>query len=118
MWDAGFAEPVAIQGRVYQDENGNAQLDANEALVANATVILYTGQAEEIARTVTDAAGFYHFDQLAPGAYQVQIIAPVGFVRAGPERQPVPPLLPGATGQVETALQVTTPAIYLPLMFR
>jgi uncharacterized repeat protein (TIGR01451 family) len=118
FWDAGFAEPVAIQGRVYEDENGNAQLDANEALIANATVILYTAQAAEIARTVTDGAGFYHFDQLAPGAYEVQIIAPVGFVRTGPARQPVPPLLPGATGQVETALQVTTPAIYLPLMFR
>jgi len=38
IWDAGFAEPVAIQGRVYQDENGNAQLDANEAFVVNATV--------------------------------------------------------------------------------
>lgn len=116
-WDAGFTQPVTIQGRAYRDANHNNQPDADEAGMAGVTVILQTtntnapaansertrwavnlaSAVQELARTQTDANGNYSFTQLTPGRYQLLITVPAGFTLPTSDLIVLPPLPPGAT---------------------
>ena len=118
-WDAGFTQPVTIQGRAYRDANRNNQPEADEAGMAGVTVILQVdntigptantatmrwavnlvtaGAVQELARTQTDANGNYSFTQLTPGRYQLLIMAPAGFTLPTSDLIVLPPLPPGET---------------------
>jgi hypothetical protein len=81
-----------MAGAVFEDADDNGLRDFHEAPVAGATVFLdadANGRADPgEATAATDAAGFYHFDGLAPGAYKVGYVAPAGWRVTNPD--PVP----------------------------
>ena len=70
----------SLSGYVYLDSNNNGQRAASEAGLAGVTVRLYSqnssGNWVELSGASpvqTDAAGFYSFQDLAVGTYQIQI---------------------------------------------
>ena len=76
--DYDFAEiGTSITGTVWLDENTDGVFDpAEPGRVAGATVTLVDVNGSIIASTVTDAAGFYVFDDLFPGDYTVLLTQP------------------------------------------
>jgi len=71
----------AIGDYVWVDTNGNGLQDKDEVGVPGATVNLldYT-TGEQIATTTTDDTGYYYFDNLQPGDYQVEFTLPDGYM--------------------------------------
>ncbi len=91
--DAGLYKPAALGDYVWDDANGNGIQDAGEAGIVGATVkligagvdgIFGTGDDATLGTTTTGAGGIYHFTGLTPGQYQVQFVAPSGFVFTTP----------------------------------
>jgi len=86
---AGLYAPATIGGAgdvVFVDANGNGVRDAGEAGVAGATVRLLDAGGNPVASTTTGEGGTYSFAGLAPGAYQVEFVAPAGTVFTGRDR--------------------------------
>ncbi len=82
--DAGYVSiPVfAIGDYTWIDTNGNGVQDAGEVPIAGVLVILYGADGTtEIARTTTDAHGYYHFDRLPAGDYSLQFGEVPGYQR-------------------------------------
>ncbi len=80
-WDAGLYRPATIGDRVWRDTNGNGIQDAGEPGVAGVEVRLSgtTGAGAPVNQTIlTDGDGLYRFTNLAPGSYQITVIAPTG----------------------------------------
>lgn len=73
--DAGALYPARIGDRVWLDANGNGLQDSGENGIAGVRVTLLSvmenGVAVPVAYTETDAKGWYRFDLVRPGAYQV-----------------------------------------------
>lgn len=65
---------------VWNDINKNGIQDATEVGVAGITVTLYNNVNEVVAATVTDAYGYYLFDNLNPNTYHVGFSLPVNYV--------------------------------------
>ena len=63
-------------GTVWQDVDRNGVFDAGEVGVGGITVNLLDSAGMVIATTTTDASGNYSFDELDPGTYSVEIVAP------------------------------------------
>jgi autotransporter-associated beta strand protein len=87
----GAALPGGIHGAKWNDLNGNGQWDPGEPALAGWTIYLdanNNGQLDpgEIS-TVTDAAGQYAFDGVAPGAYQVCEVPQPGWVQTYPRAE-------------------------------
>jgi protocatechuate 3,4-dioxygenase beta subunit len=79
--DAGFFRSVAQLGDfVFEDKNANGIQDPSDSPIQGVTVRLLDGAGNPTGQTdITDAAGFYQFDNLAPGDYIVEFVAPAGF---------------------------------------
>lgn len=80
--DFGFNIPVRLGDFVWYDHNLDGIQDPSEAPVPNLAVELYNNAsctATPFATTQTDANGFYLFDNLDPGSYCVQFIAPLNW---------------------------------------
>jgi len=73
----------SIGDRVWLDANGNGVQDLGEAGVASVTVNLLNAIGAVIATQATDANGNYLFNNLTPGDYAVQVIAPAGYTITG-----------------------------------
>ncbi|WP_175489325.1 SdrD B-like domain-containing protein [Neolewinella agarilytica] len=83
--DFGFAENVSIGSTVFADYNNNAMQDSGESGVPLVTLVLYYdadndgvingAETTPIATTQADGLGDYFFGGLAPGTYQVGILA-------------------------------------------
>jgi protocatechuate 3,4-dioxygenase beta subunit len=79
-WDAGLYEPAALGDYVWEDLDADGIQDAGEPGIPAVTVYLYEcGGMMPVAIDVTDASGFYLFDDLAPGCYMVYFVAPTGY---------------------------------------
>jgi SdrD B-like domain len=87
--DAGLYKTAALGDYVWNDANGNGIQDAGETGIVGATVKLIgagtdgvfgTGDDVTLGTTTTGAGGIYHFTGLTPGQYQVQFVAPTGYV--------------------------------------
>ncbi|QQZ28160.1 IPTL-CTERM sorting domain-containing protein [Thiothrix subterranea] len=78
--DAGFYQRGRLGDYVWLDANQNGLQEANEPAITGMTVNLLDSNGATVASTTTDAAGFYQFDKLIPGNYQVQWVAPQGIV--------------------------------------
>jgi hypothetical protein len=87
--DAGFC-PITLQlgNRVWNDVNNNG-INDGEAGIANVTVHLYKDNNNDnvadgafIATLITDASGFFSFDNLVPGNYIIGVVTPAGFVKS------------------------------------
>lgn len=72
-WDLGIVSisRAALGNYVWFDVNNNGIQDATERGAAGVTVTLYNSSNVAIASTVTDATGFYMFNNLTPGTYTV-----------------------------------------------
>ena len=73
--DNDAAEIIVVGGlgdTVFKDIDGDGIQDADEPGVEGVVAILTDCEGNELATTVTDADGFYFFNNLIPGDYQVQ----------------------------------------------
>ena len=75
--DFGFVHLVSIGDYVWYDSNRNGVQDEGEAAVANVTVNLYDGEGQLVSSKVTDANGYYAFNDLMPSTdFVVEFVAP------------------------------------------
>jgi len=72
-------EPAAIGDTVWIDTDRDGIQDTGEPGFPGVTVNLYDCQNNFIASMVTDADGFYLFDNLTPGDYYVEFIEPEAY---------------------------------------
>jgi len=79
-WDAGIYEPASLGDYIWKDLDADGIQDAGEPGIESVSVNLYDCSGNFIATTVTDASGFYLFDDLIPGQYYVQFVKPDGFL--------------------------------------
>ncbi|MCK6394374.1 SdrD B-like domain-containing protein [Zoogloea sp.] len=78
--DAGLTQSTASYGdKVWLDKNANGIQEAGEGGIAGVTVKLLNSAGAVVATTTTDANGNYLFDNLTPGDYSAQIVAPTGY---------------------------------------
>lgn len=73
-------ELASIGDYVWLDVNEDGIQDGNEIGYSGATVRLYDCTEVLIATTLTDADGYYLFDDLIPGDYHVEFVLPEGYV--------------------------------------
>src|SRR5687767_2804342 len=72
-----------IAGSVYVDLDNDGVRDANEAGIANVTITLTgtTTAGASVTRTLkTNNSGFYSFENLAAGTYNIKETQPSGFL--------------------------------------
>ncbi len=72
--------PSSVGNLVWFDVNGNGVQDATENGLANVTVALYNNSGTIINTTVSNASGFYRFDNVAPGNYRVGVTLKPGTI--------------------------------------
>jgi uncharacterized repeat protein (TIGR01451 family) len=85
--DCGFFAPVAVGDLIWEDSNGDGLQTAGEPGILGAKVALLTSdglQAVDISGNAVNpfttlADGKYHFDDLLPGDYSVQVTPPDGY---------------------------------------
>ena len=74
-YNFGVVRPVSVSGKVYNDSNGDGQLENGESGLNGVTVTLYNSSGVKVASTTTSGsgsgAGSYNFTNLAPGTYSV-----------------------------------------------
>ena len=80
-YNFGELLPASISGFVHVDMNGNCTLEteAGDDPLANVTLQLLNADGQIIATTVTDANGFYEFNNLEPGEYSLRQLQPGEF---------------------------------------
>lgn len=72
--DAGYYSPKASLGDyVWKDLNLNGAQDLNEPGIENVTITLYSSTGIAIGTTSTNGVGWYHFSDLQPGTYTVDL---------------------------------------------
>ncbi len=80
-YDFGELLPASLSGYVYSDDNNNGKFDPGEAPIAGVTLTLVDATGKSTGQTTTtDAAGYYHFDNLLPGTYGVAETQPAGYL--------------------------------------
>ena len=77
--DAGIIPLAKIGDLVWQDCDGDGQQGPGELGLENIQVFLYHADGTLASMTFTDANGAYLFDQLIPGDYYLEFVAPDGF---------------------------------------
>ncbi|MBL8429172.1 MAG: carboxypeptidase regulatory-like domain-containing protein [Dechloromonas sp.] len=82
-WDAGLYKKASLGDRVWLDANKNGVQDSGEAGVAGVAVNLLNAAGAVVATSTTNASGNYLFQNLMPGSYAVQVVAPNGYVITG-----------------------------------
>ena len=73
----------SVQGMIWNDRNGNGQLDPGEPGIPGLQVTLSSStilqvQPDGARVTVTDDSGGFAFDRVADGGYQLIIVDPLG----------------------------------------
>ncbi len=74
--DQGFYKLARLGDFVWNDRNGNGRQSSDEPGIANAQVKLLRDDVV-IDTKVTDSTGFYLFENIQPGVYNVEFIRPV-----------------------------------------
>nr|WP_261341176.1 SdrD B-like domain-containing protein [Fimbriiglobus ruber] len=129
--DFGIHQSLSLGNLVFDDTNNDGRLDGNETGIPNVTVTLLDGNGQPVLdsshnpiTTTTDANGFYQFNNLAPGTYQVQITPPAGYISSsGTNGSLTGPFEPGSTNFTDagnntdhgttTGTTVTSPTVTL-----
>ncbi len=79
--DGGCYFAAALGDFLWNDLNRDGVQDANEPGITDKLVVLLDANMQPTGMsTTTDSNGFYLFDNLTPGVYFVQFMAPDGFV--------------------------------------
>ncbi|MFC2084140.1 SdrD B-like domain-containing protein [Bacteroidota bacterium] len=84
-WDAGLVEtppePSCLGDRVWFDKDHDGIQDIGELGVQGVVVKLYDGSGTSLLNTtVTDAVGYYKFDNLVSGTYKIKFELPAGYI--------------------------------------
>ena len=82
--DFGNFQLVNITGEVYNDLNGNGNLDPGEPGLQGWTVNLLNSSGNLVATTTSDANGDFEFDSLFPGTFVVEEIVQSGWTQTQP----------------------------------
>ena len=90
--DFGFFKPAAIGDYVWEDEDADGIQDFGESGINDITVILFDAATDVALATTTTMSnpefpteqGYYLFDNLTPGSYYVQFLAPDGYTTTLP----------------------------------
>lgn len=98
----GEALPAGVSGTVFVDQNGDNIYQEGEPTLGGSTVVLtgQQGDGQSVNQTlVTGLDGFYAFQNLLPGNYQINRTLPTGYTTApnGPSRYAPVPLPSGQT---------------------
>ena len=80
----GNFQAVNVTGEVYNDLNGNGNLDPGEPGLLGWTVLLLDPAGNTAASTTSDANGDYEFDNLFPGTFTVAEIVQTNWVQTQP----------------------------------
>ena len=89
-----------IEGMVFADHNGNGAQDADEAALADVTLILTPTREDLTEQTVlTDATGAYSFTGLRPDTYTLTLRFPEGMVLSKLDGNVTLPLMHGLNEQ-------------------
>ena len=82
--DWGFKEPFvpgvpvgSLSGTVVWDEDRSKHVNDGDKRIHGLTVVVFK-DGKEVARTTTDENGFYKFDNLEPGEYDIEVYGPDG----------------------------------------
>jgi hypothetical protein len=73
-------QPSSVGNLVWFDANGNGIQDGTETGLANVTVALYNTSSTVLNTTVSNASGFYRFDNVAAGNYRVGVTLKPGTI--------------------------------------
>ena len=82
--DFGNFQLVNVTGEVYNDLNGNGNLDPGDPGLQGWTVNLLDPSGNTVATTTSDANGNYEFDNLFPGTFTVEEILQSGWTQTQP----------------------------------
>ncbi len=79
--DFGLFSPIslALGNFVFEDANNNGTFDTGETPIGGATVTLFDALGNTVGTATTPADGSYRFENLPPGSYTVQVVAPAGY---------------------------------------
>ena len=77
--DAGLWQPASLGDYVWNDANQNGIQDMGEVGIAGVIVKLINCTTGAMVTTTTDASGYYKFENVMPGNYRVEFIAPTGY---------------------------------------
>ena len=78
--DAGmYVLPAAIGNFVWLDTDRDGIQDSNEAGLGSVTVNLLDSSGGFITSAITDGSGFYAFNNLTAGTYQVEFVTPANY---------------------------------------
>ncbi len=77
--DVGLIPYASLGDLVWHDLDGDGIQDLNESGIAGVAVALYDSNGNVIDTKVTDTNGYYLFDDLYPGDYYLDFIAPMGY---------------------------------------
>ena len=80
----GNFQLVDVTGEVYNDLNGNGNLDPGEPGLQGWTVNLLDQSGNIVATTTSDANGNYEFDNLFPGTFIVEEVLQSGWTQTQP----------------------------------
>ena len=80
----GNFQLVDVTGEVYNDLNGNGNLDPGEPGLQGWTVNLLNQAGNLVATTTSDANGDYEFDDLFPGTFTVEEVLQSGWTQTQP----------------------------------
>lgn len=78
--DAGYYELASLGNYVWNDLNHDGDQNTNEVGVAGISVTLYDDLGNPISTILTDAYGYYLFDNLIPAYYTVGFTLPQNYV--------------------------------------
>ncbi len=92
----------SLVGVVFEDQNRNGVPDEGEPGLSSVPVRL-SGPDGFVSETLTEAQGFYRFDDLRPGEYSLSPVAPRGY------------FVPGASPITTTVAANATREVYIPL---
>ncbi len=82
--DFGNFQLVNVTGEVYNDLNGNGNLDPGDPGLQGWTVNLLDASGNMVATTTSDANGNYEFDNLFPGTFIVEEVLQSGWTQTQP----------------------------------
>jgi protocatechuate 3,4-dioxygenase beta subunit len=78
-YNFGEYRPGSLNGRVFADYNGDCTFNGEDLPLQGVTIQLYNESGQLVGTTVTNSAGQYQFDGLAPGSYSIVEIQPTGY---------------------------------------
>lgn len=83
--DYDFCEllPASLSGRVFYDPDQDGQFGTDDLPLADVAVQLLDAEGVVIQTALTNSAGQYKFDDLAPGTYSVREVQPSGYLQGG-----------------------------------